>query len=232
MRRAPWQAQRAAQHPQAHPTSAALYSIWRDADLDGNGFLCEAEFKALNAALKVHWAFDGLWQEIQEMFDETTAADGWRIRGDGSREIGFGAFVQIYNKRMGSERRKYRVQVRAMFEKLDADRTGTLKISEINKLVQGTKKLLKLLPPQYEPTHLSICAGLNQLSYQLCDARFNLENDWHEMTLGEKREVSFADFDTWWKNRMGLVVSTTTTRHCHSFSAHVLESGGRRVRHP
>ena len=30
-------AERAAHGPQSHPTSAALYSIWRRADVDGNG---------------------------------------------------------------------------------------------------------------------------------------------------------------------------------------------------
>ena len=180
------QAERAAKSPQAHPTSAALYSIWRKADLDGNGYLSEAEIKALNSALKTSWSFEDLWKDGLDMYEGEDTTRLFRYGQDGLREIGFGAFVQIYNARMGSERRRKRIQVKAVFEKLDTDRTGTLTKEGVAKLVRSTKKLLKLLPPDY-----------------------HAEDDWHEMTLGADRDVTFADFDTWWKNRMGLVEADT-----------------------
>ena len=93
-RRVAGQAERAAKSPQAHPTSAALYSIWRKADLDGNGYLSEAEIKALNSALKTSWSFEDLWKDGLDMYEGEDTTRLFRYGQGGLREIGFGAFVQ------------------------------------------------------------------------------------------------------------------------------------------
>lgn len=186
------QVERAALSPQGHPTSAALYSIWRTADADGNGFLSETEIKNLNAQLKTHWNFDDMWIEIQQMYEGSSDARTAFVSDNGSRQVGYGAFVQFYNTRMGAERRKHRLEVKAQFEKMDVDRSGTLDFDEVQKLIKRCKKLLLLLPPEYDA-----------------------EADWNDMTLGapegsmQAQGITFADFERWWKDRMGLVEADT-----------------------
>lgn len=174
--------------PQQHPTSAALYSIWHAADTNGNGFLDEAEIKSLNTQLKTNWSFDDIWTDVQIMNQGRTDDKTAFVSGDGEREVGFGAFVQVYNIRMGAQRRKHRLEVKSLFERMDADRSGTLDYVEVQKLIKRCKKLLMLLPPEYDA-----------------------DMDWHDMTLGapegsmKAEGITFPDFERWWKDRMGLV---------------------------
>ena len=103
-----------------------------------------------------------------------------------------GAFVQLYNIRMGAQRRKHRLEVKSLFEKMDLDRSGTLDYWEVQKLVKRCKKQLLLLPPEY-----------------------SVDDDWAEMTVGAEpasagaEAVTFSAFERWWKDRMGLVEADT-----------------------
>ena len=80
---------RAAKGPQSHPTSAALYSIWRRADADGNGFLSASEIKSLNSQLNVKWNFESVWMDIQEMYQGNPDEKSAFVSSGGQREIGF-----------------------------------------------------------------------------------------------------------------------------------------------
>lgn len=81
--------ERAAKGPQSHPTSAALYSIWRRADADGNGFLSASEIKSLNSQLNVKWNFESVWMDIQEMYQGNPDEKSAFVSSGGQREIGF-----------------------------------------------------------------------------------------------------------------------------------------------
>ena len=94
------------------------------------------------------WTFDSLWGDVRRMYEGDSDAGVFHVDEHGEREIGFGAFVQVYNSRMGAERRKHRMEVKTAFEKLDTDHSGTLSREKVDKLVKSTKKLLKLLPPE------------------------------------------------------------------------------------
>ena len=219
--------ERAAQGPQAHPTSAALYSIWRRADTDGNGFLSAPEIKSLNAQLNVNWDFESIWSEIQAMYQGDPDERVVRVVA-GEREIGFGAFVQLYNIRMGAQRRKHRLEVKSFFEKMDVDRSGTLDYVEVQKLVKRCKKQLMLLPPEYSVDVRSLAQLFDRFSVafrslfacpHLCLWRSFLsdcwcfQDDWREMTLGAEarsaESITFPEFERWWKDRMGLVEADT-----------------------
>ena len=92
------------------------------------------------------WTFDELWGDVRRMFEGDS--DAFHVDEHGGRQIGFGAFGQVYNSRMGAERRKHRMEVKAAFEKLDTDHSGTLSREKVEKLVKSAKKMLKLLPPE------------------------------------------------------------------------------------
>ena len=104
-------------------------------------------------------------------------------------EISFGSFVQVYNMKMGAQRRLHRLDVKAVFEKLDHDHSGEINKEQLAMLVKQSKKWLALLPPV-----------------------FNLEQDWAYLTSenpstdpdDETVGVSFREFERWWKNRCGM----------------------------
>eukprot|EP01050_Picozoa_sp_SAG11_P010796 SAG11_NODE_1102_length_5866_cov_2.173574_9_plen_281_part_00 len=101
------------------------------------------------------------------------------VGGDGT--VSFSEFVHWYNERKAEERRGTRLLIRDIFDKLDKDNSGSLSKDEIVALVKKAKDRLKLVDPP-----------------------FDVEKDWAIMKK-TRDEVTFVDFEGWWKERSGIV---------------------------
>lgn len=188
------------------PGASALLPMWQALDVDGNGRLSALEAAGITQMLHVNWDVEEAWAEAIELFEVKERVAQGEHHGlrrtlsgrDGFKEqlteISFGSFVQLYNLRMGAQRRQLRVDVKALFEKLDANHSGTLNKQQLAILVRRCKKQLGLLPPEFE-----------------------LERDWGYLTSDSPPTdldnpslgVSWKEFERWWKNRCGLTEADT-----------------------
>lgn len=185
------------------PGSAALLAAWEKIDRDGNGMLSAHEAAGLRKMLKIDWDIQEAWEEAVRLFEskspvapdatkENPQAGGSGAPGD--LEISFASFVQLYNLHMGAQRRKCRMDVKNLFDKLDADHTGTINKQQLKTLVKRAHKKLALLPP-----------------------KFDLDRDWGYLTSERESTepndpflvVSWPEFERWWKNRCGLTEANT-----------------------
>ena len=86
-----------------------------------------------------------------------------------------------YNEHKAAERRKMRLLIRDIFEKIDKDNRGSLSKTEIVTLIKKSKDKLKLVNPP-----------------------FDVDKDWAVMKK-TRDEVTFVHFEQWWKDRSGIV---------------------------
>jgi hypothetical protein len=189
------------------PAAAALLAAWMELDLDGNGTLSVTEAAGLKKMLHIDWNFEEAWDVASRCFEPETPGSRTAAQSDSAlglpaspgsvdqpREISFGAFVQIFSTYVGAERRKNRIAVKKLFDKLDADHSGTLNKKQFAILVKNCRKKLSLLPPE-----------------------FNIDRDWGYVTSGSQLTdpsdqhlaVSWSEFERWWKNRCGVVETNT-----------------------
>ena len=97
-------------------------------------------------------------------------------------QISLEAFVKVYSDMMATQRRQVRANVKHQFDKLDTANQGKLGKAETAQLVSTVHADLLLLPPAFE-----------------------LEADWKMMTGTGAIDgsVSFDNFETWWRSRLG-----------------------------
>ena len=98
-------------------------------------------------------------------------------------EVDFDCFVQWWHQVMGERRREARKKAAELFAIVDEDGGGTLDKDEVSqlsvKLVKRFKGEIDLEPP------------------------FNLEADWPLMDTRQTGEVTYKQFEEWWKKRTG-----------------------------
>lgn len=147
-------------------------SIWEDPDIDA-----EEKERRAKAAAKPSW----------------TA----HLRGkDGkpTEEISFRAFVSVYNETMAQVRRKVRMEVKTMFERMLHDARGISK-EGFNKLCSRCLSRLYLLAPGWESEK---------------DWALLLDLSGHEGRADDSdMTCSWTEFERWWKHRMGLIEGDT-----------------------
>lgn len=189
------------------PGALALLTAWDTLDLDGSGRLSAVEAAGLKTVLNIDWNIEQAWEEATRLeggkwtAPETDheqlqpTAIGHPDPRQHSVEISFGSFAQVYNTRMGARRRQRRLEVKAVFDKLDKDHIGALNKQQIDVLVRRCSKQLALLPPAFE-----------------------LDRDWSWLTSESKPtdpsdptavDVPWLHFERWWKNRCGLTEASS-----------------------
>ena len=207
-----------------YPTCRSLLNVWIAVDTDGDGFLGQAEVKILCKRLNVQWTTGQLWKEAAEIArrEGKNLASTW---DDSS--IDFPLFVQIYQQLMGVERRTARSDVKATFERLDVDRTGGITKEQTARLVKALRKMLRLLPPEFD-LDVDWANMMTEQNVELLGATaagsFNLTalsklastDTLTDASVTEQptrslvaEEVTFDTFEAWWKSRMGLIEADT-----------------------
>jgi hypothetical protein len=130
------------------------------------------------------------------------AKQGWaynltHLRGkdsDSVQEISFRAFVSVYNETMGQARRRVRLEIKTMFERMVHD-TGGISVAGFHKLCSRSTSRLYLLAPGWE----------SEKDWRLLLDLSGLEERADDVDL----TISWAEFERWWKHRMGLMEADT-----------------------
>ena len=97
-------------------------------------------------------------------------------------EVTFNQFKKWFFMRKDDERKAARKKAKEIFNEIDADGGGTLDIDEF-------KQLAKTLVKKFPKLEL--------------DPPFDLHRDFQEMDTDGHGEVSFPEFDYWWRTRTG-----------------------------
>ena len=169
---------------------SVLFQVWCELDVDNNGILTHTEFSAVSHKLGVKWDNEKVWAEIVHESDLAEVQYVREARKASGQHITFAGFVSVYNRLMGQERRKVRLDIKTAFEKLQEVPEGLHK-DGIHKLYKRCRGSLRLLPPHFE-----------------------IEKDWiHMQALSddddEQDTIVFMVFERWWKLRMGISEADT-----------------------
>jgi CRP-like cAMP-binding protein/Ca2+-binding EF-hand superfamily protein len=153
-------------------------------DVDGSNTLDRDEISKLAQTLGVQLTA----REVRESFAD--------MDHDGDQQVNFAEFSRWLKRVEETERRKVRRLVRDAFDRLDENGDGSIGMNEFEQLLKN-KKLRKQL-------HLLADSGGRE---------FDLMEDWklmHRrkealgMAVTNDLPVTFADFESWWKDRNGI----------------------------
>lgn len=151
----------------------SVITLWEDPDLDD-------EEKERRGNKEHGWAYN-----LAHLRDKDS---------EQLQEISFRAFVSVYNETMGQARRRVRLEIKTMFERMVHDTRG-ISLAGFNKLCTRTQTRLYLLAPGWDS-----------------------EKDWRLLLdlsgLGDRADdidmtASWTEFERWWKHRMGLIEADT-----------------------
>jgi hypothetical protein len=154
----------------------SVLTIWEDPDIDS-----EEKARRAKEAAKHSWKYN-----LAHLRDKET---------DAVAEISFRAFVSVYNETMGQARRRVRLEIKTMFERMVHDTRGVSR-EGFNRLCSRNSSRLYLLAPGWDSsgTDWKLLLELSGLGDRAEDS---------DMT------ASWTEFERWWKHRMGLIEADT-----------------------